>query len=103
MASISLIPVARWMWTTSTPMASVSFLMSSPLISCCKSRVRLFGATYSAAAVSSALEMKPEMKGMSITFGSSLLIGTTEMVIRGSPMRVTRVVLTLQDMSARFI
>ena len=112
--SIFLIPVARWIWTTTTPMASVSmcvawhqqhphstilldlpFLMSSPLMRRCKSKVRHFGATYSAAAVSIALEMNPEMKGRFITFGNARFIGTTEMVIRGRPMSVTSVVFTL--------
>ena len=55
--------------------------MSSPLISLCRSRVKLFGATYSAAAVSKALEMKPEMNGMSMMFGRILLMGMTEIVI----------------------
>ena len=83
------------MCTTSMPIASVSFLMSSPLIKRCMSIVRLFGATYSATAVSMALEMNPEMNGTSMTFGSILLKGTTDMVIRGRPSRVTKVVLTL--------
>ena len=99
---------------TTTPMASVSicaawhqqhprratlldlpFLMSSPLIRRCRSKVRHFGATYSAAAVSIALEMSPEMNGRFITFGNALFIGTTEMVIRGRPMSVTSVIFTL--------
>ena len=113
-ASIFFRSVARWMWTTMTPIASVSeqircgeksvetlnhfdrpFLISSPLISRCRSSVKLLGATYSAAAVSSALEMKPEMNGRSMTLGRILLIGTTDIVIRGRPMSVTRVVFTL--------
>lgn len=61
----------------------------------CKSIVRLFGATYSAAAVLIALEMNPEMNGTFITFGSLSLMGTTEMVICGRPMKVTSVVFTL--------
>ena len=118
--SIFLIPVARWIWTTTTPMASVSmcvawhqqhphstilldlpFLMSSPLMRRCKSKVRHFGATYSAAAVSIALEMNPEMKGRFITFGNARFIGTTEMVIRGRPMRATSVVFTLYSRQHR--
>ena len=57
--------------------------------------MRLFGATYSAAAVSRALEMNPEMNGRFMTFGSVLLKGVAEIVMRGRPMREIRVVLTL--------
>ena len=78
-----------------TPMASVSFLMSSPLIKRCKSRVILLGATYSATAVSIELEMNPEIKGRFITFGRILFMGMTEMVMRGKPSSVTIVVFTL--------
>ena len=73
----------------------VPFLISSPLISLWRSSVMLFGATYSAAAVSRALEINPEMNGKSMIFGRTLFMGTTEMVIRGSPISVTRVVFTL--------
>lgn len=69
--------------------------MSSPLMSCCRSRVMLFGATYSAAAVLMELEMNPEMKGRSIMFGSTFM-GMTEISIRGRPMSVNKVVLTLR-------
>ena len=55
----------------------------------------LFGATYSAAAVSRALEINPEMNGKSMIFGRTLFMGTTEMVIRGSPISVSSVVFTL--------
>lgn len=55
----------------------------------------LLGATYSAAAVSRALDMKPEINGKFMMLGSILLIGTTAIVIRGNPSKVTRVVLTL--------
>ena len=55
--------------------------MSSPLMSFCRSSVRLFGATYSAAAVLMALDMNPEMKGIFITFGRCSLRGTTLIVI----------------------
>jgi hypothetical protein len=71
------------------------FLMSSPLNNCCKSSVKLFGATYSAAAVLMALEMNPETKGRFITFGKALLSGMTEMSILGRPINVTIVVLIL--------
>ena len=64
-------------------------------MSLCKSRVKLFGATYSATAVSIELEMNPEMNGRFITFGRTLLRATTEMVTRGSPIRDTIVVFTL--------
>ena len=60
---------------------SIPFLMSSPLTSFCRSSVRLFGATYSAAAVLMALDMNPEMKGIFITFGRCSLRGTTLIVI----------------------
>ena len=71
------------------------FLMSSPQMRRWRSRVKLFGATYSAAAVSMALEMKPEMNGKFMIFGNTLLMGTTEMVILGRPINVTIVVFTL--------
>lgn len=60
-----------------------------------RSNVRLFGATYSAAAVSRALEMNPEMNGKFMTFGSVLLRGVAEIVMRGRPIKETKVVLTL--------
>lgn len=58
---------------------------------------QILGATYSATAVSIALEMKPETKGMSMTLGRILLRGTTEMVIRGRSIELTIVVLTLSN------
>ena len=58
--------------------------------------MRLFGATYSAHALSMELEMKFEMTGMFIMLGKYLDIGTTDIAIFGSPISVTRVVLTLQ-------
>ena len=57
------------------------FLISSPLMSLWRSNVKLLGATYSAAAVSSALEMNPDMKGRFMMLGRILFIGTTEIVI----------------------
>lgn len=57
--------------------------------------VRLFGATYSATAVSIELEMKPEINGMFMTFGRNLAKGITEMVILGRPIKLNMVVLTL--------
>lgn len=52
-----------------------------------------FGATYSATAVSIELAIKEEIKGMSIMLGRLLAIATTEIDMRGSPIRVTKVVL----------
>ena len=58
--------------------------------------MRLFGATYSAAAVLMALDINPEMKGMFITFGRCSLRGTTLIVMCGRPSNVTIVVFTLR-------
>ena len=69
--------------------------MSSPLISLCRSRVKLFGATYSAHAASIERAMNVEMTGRFITLGSDFARGTTEREMRGRPMRVTRVVFML--------
>lgn len=73
--------------------------MSSPLMSCCKSRVRLRGATYSAQAASIDFEMNEDSTGMFIMFGRDSDIGTTEIEIFGSPISVTSVVFTLNDIS----
>lgn len=53
-----------------TEQYNIPFLMSSPLINCCKSNVKLFGATYSAHAVSIDFEINPDMKGRFITLGN---------------------------------
>lgn len=63
------------------------------------SSVRLRGATYSAQAVSMALEMKDDNTGIFITLGRLLAIGVTEMEMRGRPISVKRVVLILRDTS----
>ena len=81
--------------STGNTIADKPFLMSSPLISFWRSRVKLFGATYSAAAVLIALEMNPEINGMFITFGRCSLKGTTLIVMWGRPSNVTIVVFTL--------
>jgi len=69
-------------------MASVSFLISSPQMSCCRSNVRLFGATYSANAVSMDRAMKVEMTGRFMTFGKARDMGTTLIEIFGNPIKV---------------
>ena len=74
--------------------------MSSPLINCWRSRVILFGATYSAQAVSMDFDMKSEITGRFITFGSDFAIGTTEILMRGRPMRVTSVLLILGEIAS---
>ena len=64
--------------------------MSSPLINCCKSSVKLFGATYSAHAASIDLAMKDDSTGIFMTFGRDFARGMTEIEMRGSPINVTR-------------
>ena len=49
------------------------FLISSPLMSCCKSKVKIFGATYSAHAASIDSEMNVDRTGMFMTLGSDLV------------------------------
>lgn len=73
----------------------VPFLISSPCTSCCKSRDRLFGATYSAQAASIDRAINVEMTGRFMTLGSDFARGTTERDTRGRPIRVTKVVFTL--------
>lgn len=60
----------------------------------------LFGATYSAQAVSMDFDMKSEMTGRFMTLGSDLAIGTTEILMRGRPMRVTRLLLMLGEVTS---
>ena len=42
-------------------------------------------------------DMKSEITGRFITFGSDFAIGTTEILTRGRPMRVTSVLLILGE------
>lgn len=63
------------------------------------SSVRLRGATYSAQAVSIALDMNEDRTGIFITSGKLLAIGTTTMEIRGSPISVKSVVFILEMFS----
>ena len=69
--------------------------MSSPQMSCCRSKDKLFGATYSAKAASMDFAIKVEMTGRFITFGKARDIGTTEIDILGNPMNVQSVVFML--------
>lgn len=71
----------------------VPFLISSPLISCWRSRVRLRGATYCAQAASIDFEIKDDRIGIFMTFGRDFDIGTTDIDTRGRPISVTSVVL----------
>ncbi len=68
--------------------------MSSPQMSCCRSKLKLFGATYSANAASMDLAMNVDMTGRFITFGKARDIGTTDIDIFGNPMNVHSVVFT---------
>ena len=75
--------------------------MSSPLMSCCRSNVRLFGATYSAQAASIDWAMNEDNIGIFITFGKDSAIGITEIDTRGRPISVINEVFMLKRISYR--
>jgi hypothetical protein len=64
------------------------------------SSIKLFGATYSAAAVSKADEIKPEITGRFIMLGIARDMATTDGLMCGKPRNVKSVVLMLPRYSA---